>query len=112
MRVDVRADLPEVHCTREDLRVALDALVENCVAHTPDGTPVEVRAQLADGPRRVVVEVRDRGLGLPPGALRRGRSDRGSSGLGLDIARSCARTSGGDLDVEREQDGDGTWTVV
>ncbi len=112
MGVDVAPDLPEVHCAREDLRVALDALVENCVAHTPDGTPVEVRARLAGSPRRVVVEVRDRGLGLPPGALRRGRSDRGSSGLGLDIARGCARTSGGDLVVEREQVGDDTWTVV
>jgi signal transduction histidine kinase len=114
MAVDVVHDLPEVHCARDDLRAALDALVENCVAHTPDGTPVEVRARLGGtGPaRRVVVEVRDRGPGLPAGALRRGRSDRGSSGLGLDIARGCARSSGGDLVVDREQVGDDTWTVV
>ena len=45
------------------------------------------------------------GGGLRPGsgfgadAVRRGRSDRGSTGLGLDIARSCARSSGGDLTV-------------
>jgi signal transduction histidine kinase len=114
MTVDVAPDLPEVRCAHDDLRAALDPLVENCVAHTPDGTPVQVRARVAGtGPaRRVVVEVRDRGPGLPAGALRRGRSDRGSTGLGLDIARSCARSSGGDLAVDREADGDDTWTVV
>jgi signal transduction histidine kinase len=114
MAVDVVQDLPQVHCARDDLRAALDALVENCIAHTPDGTPVEVRARLGDtgAARRVVVEVRDRGPGLPAGAVRRGRSDRGSSGLGLDIARGCARSSGGDLVVDREQVGEDTWTVV
>jgi signal transduction histidine kinase len=114
MAVDVVQDLPQVHCAGDDLRAAVDALVENCIAHTPDGTPVEVRALLGGtgAARRVVVEVRDRGPGLPAGALRRGRSDRGSSGLGLDIARGCARSSGGDLVVEREQVGEDTWTVV
>jgi signal transduction histidine kinase len=44
--------------------------------------------------------------------VHRGRSDRGSTGLGLDIARSCARAAGGDLDVVREQRDGATWTVV
>jgi signal transduction histidine kinase len=52
--------------------------------------------------------VRDQGPGVPQGALDRGRSDRGSSGLGLDIARACAESSGGRLQIERE----GGWTVV
>jgi signal transduction histidine kinase len=56
----------------------------------------------------VLLEVRDRGPGIPDGAVHRGRSDRGSTGLGLDIARACAEASGGRLDVERD---DG-WTVV
>jgi signal transduction histidine kinase len=108
MTTTVADDLPEVHCSAEDLRAALDALVENCIAHTPDSTPIEVSAAVANDDGRVVVEVRDRGPGFEEDAVHRGRSDRGSTGLGLDIARSCARSSGGDLVVER----DGAWTVV
>jgi signal transduction histidine kinase len=95
-----------VRCAEDDLRAALDALLENCVAHTPDGTPIEVL--LAAEGDLVRLDVRDRGPGLPEDAVRRGRSDRGSTGLGLDIARSCAEASGGHLELHR-QDG---WTVV
>ena len=128
MQVAITPDLPEVHCSADDLRAAIDALVENCIAHTPDHTPIAVRAAVSDDdPDLVVVEIRDRGPGFGSDAVRRGRSDRGSTGLGLDIARRCARASGGDLLVFREEvDGadhgadDGTaaeaeqgvWTVV
>lgn len=95
-----------VRCADGDLRAALDALLENCVAHTPDGTPIEV--ELAAEGDLVRLDVRDRGPGLPEDAVRRGRSDRGSTGLGLDIARSCAEASGGRLELDRH---DG-WTVV
>lgn len=115
MDVTVAPGIPEVHCSADDLRAAIDALVENCIAHTPDHTPLAVGASVvgADAPR-VVVEVRDQGPGLDTQAVQRGRSDRGSSGLGLDIARRCARASGGDLVVVREADpaGGATWTVV
>jgi signal transduction histidine kinase len=43
--------------------------------------------------------VSDAGPGLPDGAGIRGRSDRGSSGLGLSIARRCAQASGGWMDT-------------
>ncbi|MDI6908712.1 HAMP domain-containing sensor histidine kinase [Nocardioides sp.] len=95
-----------VRCADDDLRAALDALLENCIAHTPDGTPVEV--ELAAEGDLVRLDVRDRGPGVPEDAVRRGRSDRGSTGLGLDIARSCAEASGGRLELDRRDD----WTVV
>ena len=110
MEVSVAPDLPEVHCAQDDLRAAIDALLENCLAHTPDGTAVAVRVTRAGD--RVAVEVRDRGPGFAAGAVRRGRSDRGSTGLGLDIARGCARRSGGDLRVLRKEEAATTWTVV
>lgn len=95
-----------VRCTAEDLAAALDALLENVVAHTPEGTEVEVHARVESG--YVVVEVRDRGPGIPEASVRRGRSDRGSSGLGVDIARSCAEATGGKLTITRA---DG-WSIV
>ena len=105
-------DLPGVRCDTDELRAALDALLENCLAHTPEGTAIaiEVVAGGTDqhGHAEVVVEIADRGAGIPATAIRRGRSDRGSTGLGLDIARSCAQESGGRLEIE-QRDG---WSVV
>ncbi len=97
----------EVRCAREDLIAALDALLENAVAHTQDGIAVEVVAT-ADVDGWVDLDVRDGGPGVPMEALQRGRSDRGSSGLGLDIARACAEASGGHLELGS----DGPWSFV
>ena len=44
-----------------------------------------------------VVTVADEGAGLPAGVGIRGRSDRGSTGLGLDIARRASDAGGGHL---------------
>jgi signal transduction histidine kinase len=109
VHVDIASDLPEVHCSAGDLRAAIDALVENCIAHTPDHTPIAVCATASrTTPPFVAVEVRDQGPGFGSHAVRRGHSDRESSGLGLDIARRCARASGGELVVDRQAG----WTVV
>lgn len=84
-----------VRAAAEDLAAALDALLENVVAHTPEGTAFTVTlVAVADGAR---LEVSDEGPGLPPEEPVRGRSDRGSSGLGLDIARRCAVATGGTM---------------
>jgi signal transduction histidine kinase len=84
-----------VRAAPEDLAAAVDALLENVVAHTPEGTAFGVRLTAALGGARL--EVSDEGPGLPVDEPVRGRSDRGSSGLGLDIARRCAEASGGSM---------------
>ncbi|MEO6501170.1 MAG: HAMP domain-containing sensor histidine kinase [Jatrophihabitantaceae bacterium] len=88
-----------VRSAAEDLAAAVDALLENIIAHTPEGTAFSV--SLASGPDGALLQVADEGPGLPHPAPTRGRSDRGSSGLGLDIARRCAEASGGVLRVGR-----------
>ena len=63
----------------------LDALLENVVAHTPEGTPFAVRlTRSADGARLAIA---DDGRGIPAATDVRGRSDRGSTRLGHDIHR-------------------------
>ncbi|GAA3120899.1 signal transduction histidine kinase [Kribbella aluminosa] len=102
---ELALDLPgkpaPVRSSAEDLGAALDALVENVVAHTPDGTPARITLTRADGIVRIVVA--DNGPGIPLGAGERGRSDRGSTGLGLDIARRCAEAAGGTLTLHRNE---------
>ena len=96
-----RFDLPgsplPVGTTDADLRTTLDALLGNVFSHTPQGTGYTVvLSGRPGGGARLVVE--DRGPGFPAiDAVRRGASGAGSTGLGLDIARRTARSSGGDL---------------
>jgi signal transduction histidine kinase len=92
-----------VRASADDLAAAVDALLENVVAHTPEGTGFSVRLS-ADG-TGARLEIDDEGLGITDAALIRGRSDRGSTGLGLDIARRCAETSGGSMRVTRSHSG-------
>jgi signal transduction histidine kinase len=96
------APLP-VRCSAEDLAAALDALLENVIAHTPEGTDFAVT--LAPTPIGARLTVSDEGPGLPDQAAVRGRSDRGSSGLGLDIARRCAEGSGGSMTLRASPSG-------
>ena len=83
-----------VRASADDLAAAVDALVENVIAHTPEGVAFGVRLWEDGGAH---LEVSDDGPGLPSDAWERGRSDRGSSGLGLDIARRCAEAGGGSM---------------
>jgi signal transduction histidine kinase len=83
-----------VRASEADLAAALDALLENVFAHTPDGTPMRVEVfRLRDGGGRVMVS--DGGPGLNAVPAGRGVSAAGSTGLGMDIARRTAEAAGG-----------------
>jgi signal transduction histidine kinase len=101
LALDLASPPALVRASAEDLGAALDALVENVVAHTPDGT--SARITLTRQQHGVQIIVADKGPGIPLGAGERGRSDRGSSGLGLDIARRCAEAAGGNLAIRRNE---------
>ncbi len=90
-----------VPVARADLAAALDAVLGNVFRYTPQGTAFEVAVSRRDG--YVAVRVDDAGPGIadPDRALRRGASDQGSTGLGLDIARRVALQSGGSVSIDR-----------
>jgi len=75
---------------------ALDALIGNVFAYTPDEAPfsVTVHSRAEGG---AIVAVSDGGAGFDPAIVTRGSSGSGSTGLGLDIARRTAERSGGSL---------------
>lgn len=85
---------------RADLEAAVDALLGNVFAHTPNGAAFHVGLTPRPG-GGAVLTVDDAGPGLPQGhhtgALRRGVSGSGSSGLGLDIVRRAAERTGGEV---------------
>lgn len=86
---------------RADLVAALDALLGNVFRHTPEGTAFAV--DLHDGEDAVIVLVSDAGPGIPDpqAAMARGRGSgtAGSTGLGLDIVRRLAESTGGDVRI-------------
>ncbi|MEW1860107.1 HAMP domain-containing sensor histidine kinase [Streptomyces sp. NPDC088194] len=98
------ADRPvRVPVARADLAAALDAMLGNVFRHTPEGTAFAVDVHEFDG--AVILLVSDAGPGVadPAAALRRGHGDGGpgSTGLGLDIVRRVAESTGGDLAIGR-----------
>jgi signal transduction histidine kinase len=96
-----------VGLTAEEAAAAVDALIGNVFAHTPDGTPYEVALAVDDEAGTARFRVDDGGPGIddPDAAVARGVTRAGTTGLGLDIARAAAEAAGGGLVVDRSPRG-------
>lgn len=82
----------------DEVAATIDALVGNVFAHTPDGTAYAI--DLAVDGDIATLTVHDGGPGVSStDAVTRGVTGRGSTGLGLDIARRAAADGGGALVV-------------
>jgi len=111
----VLATLPDgaviVRASTEELTAAVDAVLENVFAHSEEGAGFQVLVEERDDGGAVVV-VTDEGPGLASDQLdERGLSTRGSTGLGLDIARRTAESSGGRLHLANLAGGGAAITV-
>jgi signal transduction histidine kinase len=109
----VGATLPApVPVSRADLAAALDAILGNVFRYTPQGTPIEVAVTRRDG--WVAVRVDDGGPGIPDpeAAMQRGVSNKGSTGLGLDIARRLAAGVNGAVNIGRSRFGGASVVVL
>jgi two-component system OmpR family sensor kinase len=103
------------------LIVALDALLENAVAHTEPGDRIEVSVRLDNG--QAVIAVADSGCGIPPADMERifGRFDRaepyrsrgaGGFGLGLPIVQVIAEAHHGSVRVDSASGHGATFELV
>jgi signal transduction histidine kinase len=111
MTIEVAGGRMPVRVSREDLATCTDILLENVFAHTPDGAGCAVRLSHRE-PGGAWLIVADDGPGFPQAdPTERGRSGIGSTGLGLDIARRIAESSGGILIIGRSASGGGEVSV-
>jgi two-component system osmolarity sensor histidine kinase EnvZ len=111
-KVSVRAEgLPRLPFARMALRRAIGNLIDNALRYA--GEPVEVNARR--NARQLVLEVLDRGPGIPEGETERlkrpftrldeSRSGQGGAGLGLAIVDRVARTHGGRFELRSREGG-------
>ncbi|HVS84574.1 MAG TPA: ATP-binding protein, partial [Gaiellaceae bacterium] len=109
--LELRLDAPEeivVACDGARLRQVIVNLLDNAIKYSPGGGEISLRLQARPG--TAVIEVADRGIGIPRDAHERifekffrldpeMRRGVGGSGLGLYISRELVRRMGGELRV-------------
>ena len=112
---------PSLEARLDPLRIeqVLANLLDNATKYSPAGGRIDVRVHLIDR-STVCVEVRDRGLGIPPESRARifehsyqahAQSHQSGLGLGLYISRQIVELHGGRIAAEFPKDG-GTRLVV
>mgnify|MGYP001486714663 CR=1 FL=1 len=98
----IGADRPaELPLPASELAAAVDALLGNVFRHTAEGTDFAVTLHVGKGLTGILVADAGPGIADPAAALERGSSGDGSTGLGLDIARRAAESTGGHLRIHR-----------
>lgn len=116
LSLELAPALPSVEADAPLLRRLVENLLDNARKYSEPGAPVTLAARPGDG--TVVIEVRDRGIGIEPADLPRlftpfFRTDRsrargtGGVGLGLALAKRIAEAHGGRIEAE-SRPGEGT----
>ena len=106
----------------DDLRTAVSNVLDNAVKYSGDHVDVRVRLETPDE-KRVVLLVRDEGVGIAPDDLKRifkrfhrvgnrSLSHIKGTGLGLFIVKSIAKKHGGTVFAQSEGEGKGTTVVM
>jgi signal transduction histidine kinase len=112
----------KVHGDADELRTAISNILDNAIKYSGTEVDVSVGIETPDE-NRVVLRVRDRGVGIPAGELkrifkrfyrvpRRAASHAKGTGLGLFIVRAIARAHGGKVFAESAGEARGTTVTL
>jgi two-component system sensor histidine kinase KdpD len=120
VRVELAADLPLISMDALLMEQVIVNLLENALRYAPGDSPIELRAAM--GNREALIEVADRGPGIPEGERERvfqrfHRLDRGGVntqgiGLGLTICRAVVSAHGGRIWVEGREGGGALFRIA
>jgi two-component system sensor histidine kinase KdpD len=118
IRTKLSPELPLVSADPVLLEQVFINLLENARKHTPSGTPIEIGARA--GSSMTIIDVADRGPGLPQGSesrvferfFRAGSTRVPGAGLGLAICRGIVEAHGGTITAENRDGGGALFRMV
>jgi signal transduction histidine kinase len=131
-RYNLDAGAVRIADTQEELRILGDSdelqivfvnLLDNAVKYSPDGPKVSVRLKASPIRNRVDIFIRDNGVGMEAGELKRvfkrfyrvpqvdGKKVKGN-GLGLFIVKSIVKRHGGTIRADSKGEGRGSTFIV
>jgi two-component system sensor histidine kinase KdpD len=117
--MDVPNTLPPVAIDLVLAAQALVNLVDNAVKYSPADMPIDIRAYVDQG--QVVIEVSDRGVGIPPAELEhifdkfyrvQDKSDTSGTGLGLSISKGIVELHSGRIWAANRPGGGTTFAIA
>jgi len=118
IKIEIPKDSPEISVDFPFMLKALFNIVDNALKYSPDGAPVEIRAEFFQ--HKAQVTIKDSGLGIPREDLKRifekfyrvERSQNVSgTGLGLCISKSIIEAHNGKICAESAPGKGSTFTV-
>jgi two-component system sensor histidine kinase KdpD len=118
VQLDLPREILQAHVDPVLIEQALVHLLENALKYSPADSTIELRA--SGSPGEVLIEISDRGPGIPPGEEQRifekfvrlpdGKRASGS-GLGLSVCRAILRAHGGSVLAENRLGGGATFRM-
>jgi two-component system sensor histidine kinase KdpD len=119
LTLDVPNDLPPVPVDVVLMGQVLVNLLDNALKYSPSDQPIEVQARAAGD--KMLLEVRDRGVGIPPDDLKQvfdkfyrvqHPGKPGGTGLGLSICKGIVEAHGGRIWARNRPGGGAVFTVA
>jgi signal transduction histidine kinase len=112
-------DVPMIQADRQQLRQLFLNLFTNASDAMPDGGDLIVRIRSEESERRILIEVKDTGIGVPPDKINQimepfftTKSDGKGTGLGLAICKRIVEEHSGSVHISSLGEGQGTSVLI